>query len=128
MARGHQDLDLAATKPSETSDKTPDDFFFQAWRLMTSFNSKQFIAAIDVAVNIQRAIVKQAAALLDGQDLIHRYHRIYYAFLKATTIADRKDTSRDEIFSKPAVIGRLGRFIMQVKVIISDSAWFQLWL
>jgi hypothetical protein len=79
--------------------------------------------------------------MLDGQDTIHRYHRIYYAYLKnnfhhgnaslptATTTSlhstanvnssssslHSQSKELELIFGRPMVLAKLGQFIMEVK-------------
>lgn len=97
------------------------DRFFQAWKLLTTHTSKSYRMPVDIAIGIQQAIVKQASALLDGQDLIHRYHRIYYAFIRTSKVASLPSLAQESVFCRPSVLARLGQFLMHIKVRLTLS-------
>lgn len=66
--------------------------------------------------------------MLDSQDLIQRYHRIYYAYIRnalagskaektiSTKYSEVKSRAHDEIFGQPSALLRLGQYVMTVKV------------
>lgn len=58
------------------------DTFVDAYALLGTRNDPLVRKGIQLALDIQRAMVKKASAMLDGQDSIHRYHRIYYAYIR----------------------------------------------
>lgn len=58
------------------------DTFVDAYALLGTRNDPLVKKGIQLALDIQRTIVKKASAMLDGQDSIHRYHRIYYAYIR----------------------------------------------
>lgn len=102
--------------------------FHSVLKLLSLASCKGLAAPAKLAINIQRAIVKQASAMLDGQDsIIHRYHRFYCAHIRSSSstsnsghkqIVGKEDAQavREDVFSKPSVLTRLGRYVMTVKV------------
>lgn len=70
--------------------------------------------------------------MLDGQDSIHRYHRIYYAYIRnnlahssshsslssssGAVAGLEREFNSELIFGRTMVLARLGQFIMEVKV------------
>lgn len=106
------------------------DTFYDAYSVLGTRNESLIKKGIQVALDIQRTIVKKASAMLDGQDSIHRYHRIYYAYIRSNFVqkssAVTSQTSKnlgaasdggetELIFGRPMVLARLGQFIMEVK-------------
>lgn len=69
----------AVTIAGEVANK---DTFVDAYALLGTRNDPLVKKGIQLALDIQRAIVKKSSAMLDGQDSIHRYHRIYYAYIR----------------------------------------------
>lgn len=69
----------AVTIAGEVANK---DTFVDAYALLGTRNDPLVKKGIHLALDIQRAIVKKSSAMLDGQDSIHRYHRIYYAYIR----------------------------------------------
>ncbi len=100
------------------------DAFHEAYNLLGMKNDSLIKKGITEALSIQRSIVRKASAMLDGQDTIHRHHRLYYAYIKNNFSAhsngapgtSKLDSEMELIFGRPMVLAKLGQFIMEVKV------------
>jgi hypothetical protein len=79
---------------------------------------------ISYAIDLQKIIVRKAAIILEGEELIIRLNRLYYCKIDSSssmvprtphTINHELTHEIDEPFTRPQVLTRLGQFIMDVK-------------
>jgi cell division control protein 45 len=120
--------------PTIAGEVATKDTFVDAYALLGTRNDPLVKKGIALALEIQQAILKKASAMLDGQDSIHRYHRIYYAYIRnnlaqhpsmshgsfttSSSVASvdmEKELTSELIFGRPMVLNRLGQFLMEVK-------------
>lgn len=107
---------------AHNSAKEEKNSFFSAYELLGGRNDKLIKEGIHLALDIQRAIVKKASALIEGGlTTISRYDRLYYAYLRnnlstgCSKTANTQEVEMELIFGRPMVLTRLGQFIMEVK-------------
>lgn len=120
-------MSAATTSTNELKKISAHDAFHDAYNLLGMKNDTLLKKGIAEALGIQRAIVRKASAMLDGQDNIHRHHRLYYAYIKnnfsahsagapgSSSALNKVDSEMELIFGRPMVLARLGQFIMEVK-------------
>lgn len=102
--------------------------FYEAYSCMSRSSDELLKKGLRQALDLQRALVKRAAAMMDGRDSIMRYNRLYYAYLRKTASSGSRGAGRpggaeadlsevEHTFGRALVLSRLGQFIMDVKVL-----------
>jgi hypothetical protein len=98
---------------------TPDskkEAFNDAYDCM-GMNDDIFKRGKEIAIDLQKTIVRKAQAILEGKDLITKMSNFYYAYVHTSvdTIGPSADGNDSSTFSRPEVLTRLGHYITEVK-------------
>jgi hypothetical protein len=111
------------------------DSFNDAYDCLGSSKNSElvFSKGVKIALKIQKAIIQKASIMLERHD-IKTLKRIRYAYITRQSVAgisDHRSRTRtsnsdldmgaDNLFERPMVLSRLGRFIMDVK--IANGSW-----